>query len=50
MYNLINYNLNSRNPNIKKELDANYTFVVLIENELETKTNIIELLMNSLYN
>ena len=50
MYDLIKYNLNSLNPNIKKELDANYTFVVLIENELETKTNIIELLMNSLYN
>jgi len=50
MYDLINYNLNSLNPNIKKELDANYTFVVLIENELETKTNIIELLIQSLYN
>ena len=50
MYNLITYNLNSRNPNIKKELNANYTFVVLIENELETNTNIIELLMQSLYN
>ena len=50
MYDLINYNLNSLNPNIKKELNANYTFVVLIENELETKTDIIELLMNSLYN
>jgi hypothetical protein len=50
MYDLINFNLNSLNPNIKKELDANYTFVVLIENELETNTDIIELLMNSLYN
>ena len=50
MYDLINYNLNSLNPNIKKELDANYTFVVLIENELETKTNIIELLIQTLYN
>lgn len=50
MYDLINFNLNSLNPNIKKELNANYTFVVLIENELETKTDIIELLMNSLYN
>lgn len=50
MYDLINYNLNSLNPNIKKELDANYTFVVLIENELETNTDIIELLMQSLYN
>lgn len=50
MYDLIKYNLNSLNPNIKKELDANYTFVVLIENELETNTDIIELLMQSLYN
>jgi len=50
MYDLINFNLNLLNPNIKTELNSNYTFVVLIENELETNTDIIELFIQSLYN
>jgi hypothetical protein len=37
------------NPIIKTELIENYTFVVLIENELETKTDIIELFTNAIF-
>jgi hypothetical protein len=40
--------LNMLNTTIKNELIENYTFVVLIENELETKTDIIELFTNAI--
>ena len=49
MYDLINLNLSMLNPTIKMELDANYTFVVLIENQLETTTDIIELFTNAIF-
>jgi hypothetical protein len=41
-------NLNLLNPKIKTELTENYTFLVLIENELETKTDLIELFTNAI--
>ena len=42
-------NLDMLNPNIKVELTEKYTFLVLIENELETKTDIIELFANAIF-
>ena len=49
MYDLINLNLSMLNPTIKTELDENYTFVVLIENQLETTTDIVELFTNAIF-
>ena len=49
MYDLINLNLSMLNPLIKTELDENYTFVVLIENQLETTTDIVELFTNAIF-
>ena len=49
MYDFINLNLSMLNPTIKKELDENYTFVVLIENQLETTTDIVELFTNAIF-
>ena len=42
-------NLDMLNPNIKKELIDNYTFVIIIENELETNTDIITLFRNAIF-
>lgn len=46
MFYILQYYLNKLNPNIVEDINKNYTFITIYENELETDTNIIKYFHN----